>query len=140
MFALEIEHPWQSDMLCMHPSTESFCAPTFGSLSVPVSGRYNHNSPGAILHSAPEEFNEVQFTVEFGQKNAQMPCSFDDFLNQSSLFFEVGLKIQDARYTASGPFNLTRVLAFHEKLFLPKSSLSENLIHSLWHRRNPIRK
>ena len=64
-----------------------------------------------FLHSTPKEFNEVQFTVEFGQKNAQMSCSFNNLLNQWLLFSEVRLEIQDVCYTASSWFDVTRVLA-----------------------------
>jgi len=44
----------------------------------------------------PEEFNEIEFTMEFWQENAKVASCFDDFLNKGFLCLEIWLEAQDA--------------------------------------------
>jgi hypothetical protein len=53
------------------------------------------------LDSPPEELYEVQFTVEFRQKYAEMSRCFDNLLNKGSLGHEVRLEIENPLCTAS---------------------------------------
>jgi hypothetical protein len=44
-----------------------------------------------LFDSPPKEFNEVQFTMELGQKDTEMSCCLNYLLNKRSLLFEVWL-------------------------------------------------
>lgn len=69
------------------------------------------------LDSAPEELNEIEFTMELGQENAAVACCLDDFLNQGPLRFEIGLQIKNMFSAAISC--LTAVLALHMQSILP---------------------
>jgi hypothetical protein len=47
--------------------------------------------PQIFLHRTPEKLNEVEFTVKLWQEDAQVPSSFNDFLDTGFLFQEIRL-------------------------------------------------
>ena len=75
-----------------------------------------------FLHSTPEEFNEVQFTVEFEQENTQMSCSFDDFLNQWSFHHQPLNQSMHSHYLKTGndwQFHPNRITCLNLEKYMP---------------------
>ena len=54
-----------------------------------------------FLDLSPEELDEVEFAVVFGQKDAQMPRSLDNLLYQGLLPHKVRLTLKDFLATAA---------------------------------------
>jgi len=44
-----------------------------------------------FLDCTPEELNKIEFIVKLWQENAQVPSSFNDFLDTGFLFQKIGL-------------------------------------------------
>jgi hypothetical protein len=47
--------------------------------------------PQVFLDCTPEELNKIEFTVKLWQKDAQVPGSFNDFLDTGFLFQKIRL-------------------------------------------------
>ena len=83
------------------------------------------------FHSTPEELNEVQLTVKFGEKNTQISSIFNDFLNTGFLCKKVWLLHKDCSGTAiSGA--LFWLLTFQPKTCPPKSTFLRHKFYSFW--------
>ena len=64
-----------------------------------------------LIHHPPQILNGVQFTMEFWQKKAQMPGSFNGVLNKRHLLSEVRLEFKDLFVAACIGFTLLLALA-----------------------------
>ena len=64
-----------------------------------------------FFHHPPEILNGVQFTMEFQQKKAQKPSSFNGLLNERLLLSKVRLKLEDPFVAACIGFTLLPTLA-----------------------------
>jgi hypothetical protein len=84
-----------------------------------------------FLYLPPKKLDEIQFTMEFGQKNAQVPCCFNYFLYQRLLLLKVGLQLQDPFVAA---FCCTRFtfLAFPPKVGSEKTTFGKNGLDTFW--------
>ncbi|KAF8235345.1 hypothetical protein L208DRAFT_1541838 [Tricholoma matsutake] len=53
-----------------------------------------------LLDCTPKEFNEIKFTVELRQEDAEVPCCHDHLLDKRYLCHEIRLEIKDVSGTA----------------------------------------
>jgi len=84
-----------------------------------------------LLHGTPEKFNEIKLTVKFGQKNAQMTCSLNNFLNERLLFSKIWLNCKDL-LVAAVIFIVVAFLAFPMKPLTEETSFRKNSLDALW--------
>jgi len=80
------------------------------------------------FHCSPEELNEIEFTMEFQEQNAKVPCIFDHFLHKGLLLFEVKLVFHDLLTTAGNSCRVTLGLAFSPEPLSWYSSLHEDVL------------
>jgi len=66
-----------------------------------------------MLNSPPEEFNKIEFTMEFWEKDAKVTPLFNHFLNERLLHLEIGLKFKDTLCTTIHVCGVAFVLAHH---------------------------
>src|ERR1700728_3810338 len=85
-----------------------------------------------FLHGAPEKFNKIKLTMKFGQKNAQMSCGFNDFLNEGFLGTEIWLLLKDALIATVILVTVTFVLTFPAKPNVEYTPLAEDGLDSFW--------
>jgi hypothetical protein len=48
-----------------------------------------------LFHNTPKELDEIQFTMEFWQENAEMASFFNDILNKRFLLLKIRLVLED---------------------------------------------
>jgi hypothetical protein len=66
-----------------------------------------------LLDCTPKEFNEIKFTVELGQEDAEVSCRHDHLLDKRCLCHKIGLEIKDVFGTAMCCHQVTG-LALHK--------------------------
>ena len=91
---------------------------------------YNHNCREDIFWQLPEELNEVQFAVEFGEYETKVASRFNYLLYQRLLSMEVRLIFKDT-FVAASIWN-TFLGTFPMQTVLVETTLSENCFNALW--------
>jgi hypothetical protein len=69
--------------------------------------------------------------MKFGQKNAQMTCSLNNFLNERLLFSKIWLNCKDL-LVAAVVFIAFAFLVFPTKPWMEESSFGKNSLDALW--------
>jgi hypothetical protein len=100
----------QTRSVCLHPSNHLvFPLPDCGNLNRSKHSWHIFLKTGkcviavvsqVLLDCTPKEFNEIKFTVELRQEDAEVPCCRDHLLDKRRLCHEIGLEIKDAFGTA----------------------------------------
>lgn len=85
-----------------------------------------------LFHNTPKELDEIQFTMEFWQENAEMASFFNDILNKRFLLLKIRLVLEDLFIATVSFIQVAFAWTFSLEICLVKTTFCEDNFDFGW--------
>lgn len=84
-----------------------------------------------LFHSAPEELDEVEFTMKLWKEDTEVTSCVDHFFHEQVLCLEIGLKVENALGATCSCFWAAWISAHNREFALPQTTFNQDLRESV---------